>query len=282
MSSASTPKRTTLFLGATGGVGFAALRRSLAANHTCIALCRTPSKLASAFSSSSCSESTLPANLHLVEGNAHDADILTRCLRFTPPSDHHDTSSSLLPGAAAANAHTHAVDTVIFSIGALPTLTGMSDPHVCEKGMTALLAAIRRVQVQEEEDNKIRLVAVSSTGISAHVRDVPLLFLPLYKVLLRTPHRDKMAMERLVMGSGGGGGVDGGVEWTIVRGSLYTSGPATEGLVREGMEDPVSGAVEGGTPIGYTISREDVGKWVFENVVEGGKRWVGKAAVITY
>ncbi|KAK4120243.1 NAD(P)-binding protein [Parathielavia appendiculata] len=260
----SIPKRTILFLGATGGVGLSALRRSLAADHTCIALCRNPSKLASAFPSSN-----PPPNLHLVEGNAHDADTLARCLR--DPSSSDDRSSPV-----------HVVDTVVFSIGALPTLTGMTDPHVCEKGMTALLEAVRRVREEDKNNEwrgkKLRLVAVSTTGISQHVRDVPLLFLPLYKILLHTPHKDKVAMERLVMGSG----AEEGVEWTIVRGSLYTSGPATEGLVREGMEDPVSGVVEEGIPVGYTISREDVGKWVFENVIQGGGRWIGKAAVITY
>jgi nucleoside-diphosphate-sugar epimerase len=254
----SSPK-TILFLGATGGVALSALRRSLAANHTCIALCRTPSNLASEFPSSA-----PPPNLQLVQGNAHDVDALARCLRN--PSD-----------------LSRPVDTVIFSIGARPTLTGMSDPHVCENGMSALLTAIRRLREEDNKNNtpgegkKLRLVAVSSTGISDHARDIPLLMVPLYKAVLHTAHKDKKAMERLVMESG-----KDGVEWTLIRGSFYTSGPATEGLVREGMEDPVTGVVES-TAIGYTISREDVGKWIFENCIQGDDgKWVGKAAVITY
>lgn len=261
----TTPPKTVLFLGATGGVGLAALRRSLAANHTCIALCRTPSRLLSQLSADN---SHPPANLHIIEGNAHDADLLaTRCLRN--PSD-----------------PSRLVDTIVFSIGARPTLRGMSDPHVCENGMAALLAGLRRCR---EEGNTgqgggsgsvtgtPRLVAVSTTGISDAGRDIPLLMVPLYKSLLHTAHADKKAMERLVMGSTSGEGV----EWTVVRGSLYTNGPATEGLVREGMEDPVTGRVES-SAVGYTISREDVGKWVFENCVEGGGKWVGKAATLSY
>jgi nucleoside-diphosphate-sugar epimerase len=240
----STPK-VILFLGATGGVGLSTLRRSLAANHTCIALCRTPSRLTALL------PDPAPANLHVVQGDAHDAAVLAQ----------HLTSPAGSP-----------VDTVIFSIGARPTLRGMSDPHVCEKGMEALLSALR---ARPEGSPKVRLAAVSSTGISDFSRDLPLAMVPLYKLVLHTAHKDKKAMERLVMA---GGDV---AEWTLVRGSLYTDGPATEGKVREGMEDPVTGKVES-MAVGYTISREDVGKWVFENCVLGGGKWVGKAAVVTY
>ncbi|KAK4039417.1 oxidoreductase AflX [Parachaetomium inaequale] len=248
-----TSPKTILFLGATGGVCLAALRRALAANHTCIALCRTPSNLTAQLPENSSSN----PNLHIIQGDARDPSVLATCL--VHPSD-----------------ATRLVDTIISSIGARPTLRGMSDPHVCETGMEALLAALRRVREERGvTGNKPRLVAVSSTGISDVARDLPYLMVPLYKVVLHNAHMDKKAMERLVMGSGEY------TEWTLVRGSLYTNGPATEGLVRVGMEDPVKGVVER-VAIGYTISREDVGKWVFEACIEGGKEWVGKAAIITY
>ena len=251
----TTPK-VILFLGATGGVGLSTLRRSLAAGHTCIALCRTPSKLSALLSSST---SPTPSNLHLVQGDAHDAAVLAANL-----------VSPLNPSVP--------VHTIIFSIGARPTLRGMSDPHVCEKGMEALLSALRSTS-SSRSNAKVRLAAVSSTGISDHARDLPLLMTPLYKILLHTAHKDKKAMERLVMGAGDV------ADWTLVRGSLYTDGPETPaGVVREGMEDPVTGRVEGAMAVGYTISREDVGRGVFENcVVPGaGEKWVGKAAVVTY
>ena len=247
----SSPTKTILFLGATGGVGLSALQRSLAANHTCVALCRTPSKLAALF------PTPAPANLHLVQGNATDADTLAKHL--------------LSPADPA-----RLVDAIVFSIGARPTLKGMDDLHVCENGMAALLAALRRGPATTTVSGaKPRLVAVSSTGISDHGRDLPWLMYPLYKLALHVPHQDKKAMERLVMGS------SAETEWTLVRGSLYTSGPATKGLVRDGMSDPVSGVVES-TAVGYTISREDVGKWIFENCIQGGAKWVGKAAAVTY
>ncbi|KAK3898129.1 oxidoreductase AflX [Staphylotrichum tortipilum] len=249
----TTPRKTLLFLGATGGVGLSALRRALAADHTCIALCRTPSKLAALL------PSPTPANLHLVEGNAHDEAALAKAL--VAPSDKN-----------------RLVDGIVFSIGAKPTLRGMDDPHVCEVGMKALLAALRKVKGDGVTGGKPLLVAVSSTGISDAGRDLPLLMVPLYKVLLGTAHKDKKAMENLAIK----GGEEGLVDWTLIRGSLYTDGPATEGNVREGMEDVVNGVVES-EAVGYTISREDVGKWVFENLVKGdGGKWFGKAATLTY
>ncbi|KAL2155699.1 hypothetical protein VTH82DRAFT_441 [Thermothelomyces myriococcoides] len=277
--------KTILFLGATGGVGLSALRRSLAAGHSCIALCRTPSKLTSQLQqqlqvdgagsgrgSGSGNGGSAPPNLEVVQGDAHDATALDRCLA-------------------------RPVDAIVFSIGARPTLRGMSDPHVCERGMATLLTALREAKARREAtaiseragedirqqggavgtDKKPRLVVVSSTGISEAGRDVPLLMLPLYRTILETPHRDKRAMEQLVMQEAGEL-----ADWTLVRGSLYTDGPATEGRVRAGMEDPVRRLVEEPAAPGYTISREDVGKWLFEECIEGGNKWVGKAAMITY
>ncbi|KAL1840013.1 hypothetical protein VTJ49DRAFT_930 [Mycothermus thermophilus] len=260
------PTKAILFLGATGGVALSTLRRSLSAGYSCIALCRNPvtlTNLLSNNSSSSDENKTLPPNLTIIQGNAHSSDTLTSCLRH--PSD-----------------PTRLVDTIVFSIGAKPTLRGMSDPHVCEKGMTALLEALRTLRQSDDNNNKPtgkpRLIAVSSTGLSTLGRDLPWAMVPMYKLLLGQAHRDKKAMEDLVVEAGKGGEV----EWTIVRGSLYTDGPATEGKVRAGWEDPVAGT-RGEVPIGYTISREDVGKWIFEKCVEGsGEEWVGRAAVLTY
>lgn len=252
----SAPK-AILFLGATGGCGLSALRRSLSANHTCVALCRTPSNLTSKLPNN-----TNPPNLHIVQGNAHDAEVLARCLV------HPDDPSRL-------------VDTIIFSIGARPTLKGMDDPHVCENGIAAVLAALQRCRAEGPTAGAppVRVVVLSSTGISEVGRDLPLLMVPLYKLVLATAHKDKKALEDAMIK---GPGQD--EEWTIVRGSLYTNGGETEGAVRVGVEDPVRGVVES-QAVGYTISREDVGKWIFENVIndqEGGRKWVRKAVAITY
>ncbi|KAK4139353.1 uncharacterized protein C8A04DRAFT_33173 [Dichotomopilus funicola] len=292
--------KTILFLGATGGVGLSALRRALSAGHTCIALCRTPSNLTSQLPADLVpSESTTNntstntnnnTNLHIITGNAHDPAAVTRCFSTVPSP----------------------IDTIVFSLGAYPTLRGMSDPHVCEKGMGVLLDVLRAQRAQrdnsvnnttQKEDQTSNyqpphLIAISTTGISSLGRDIPLLVVPLYKVGLHTAHEDKRGMERLVIAAGtsslsshhsskggqreGEGKGEGLVRFTLIRGSLYTSGPETEGLVRVGVEDVGKGVVEK-RELGYTISREDVGKWVWEECikVEGGQ-WVGKAVGVTY
>ncbi|KAH6612227.1 hypothetical protein B0J18DRAFT_76553 [Chaetomium sp. MPI-SDFR-AT-0129] len=282
--------KTILFLGATGGVGLSALRRALYAGHTCIALCRTPSNLTSqlpaelvpseAPTNNTNTNTNNNTNLHIITGNAHDPAALTRCFSTVPSP----------------------IDTIVFSLGAYPTLRGMSDPHVCEKGMGVLLDVLRAQRDTQESGRDYQpphLIAISTTGISSLGRDIPLLVVPLYKVVLHTAHEDKRGMERLVVAAGTGSSYlpsekgkqqtgtgetkgEGLVRFTLVRGSLYTSGPETEGLVRVGVEDVGKGVVES-RELGYTISREDVGKWVWEECikVEGGQ-WVGKAVGITY
>ncbi|EAQ88718.1 predicted protein [Chaetomium globosum CBS 148.51] len=127
-----TTQKTILFLGATGGVGLSALRRSLAAGHTCIALCRTPANLTAQLTNTTTKNNntttttTLPPNLHIITGNAHNPSDLRACL--THPS----TTSSGGSG----------VDIIVSSIGARPTLRGMSDPLVCEKGMEVLFGGV--------------------------------------------------------------------------------------------------------------------------------------------
>lgn len=247
----SSPPRTIFFLGATGGVALSTLRRSLAAGHTCVALCRTPSKLQSLLDDS---EANHP-NLTIEQGNAHDVDALLRCLTVRGP-----------------------VDTIVSSIGGAMQLSKLTldDPHVCETGMVSLLTAISRCRAEKNlTDFTPRIVAVSTTGVSDVARHIPLLLIPMYATLLKNPRKDKSAMEKTLIASE--------EKWTIVRPSLFTDGPeAAAGTVREGIEDPVAG-VSDKTPPGYTISRLDVGKWIFENLVQkGGEKYARKAVMITY
>ncbi|KAF6808932.1 fungal specific transcription factor domain-containing protein [Colletotrichum sojae] len=244
--------KTIFFLGATGGCGLSALRRSLDAGFTCIALCRTPSKLISVLS-----PETYP-NLHVVEGNAHDAVAISKCL-VSP----HDA--------------TRFVDVVVSTIGAWFELRKMTleDVHVCEKGMSTLLDAIKSLRSQKNVSGNPRVIGQSSTGISKFGRDTPLFVQPLYKGLLHTPHQDKRAMEELLFASD--------EDWTVVRASWLTNGREEPGeAVRAGVEDPVKGVEE--LAIGYSISREDVGKWIFESILDkdGKDRYVRKVATITY
>lgn len=118
--------------------------------------------------------------------------------------------------------------------------------------------------------------------------------LPLYHYLLAVPHKDKKEMERLLVAEmrkavpecaiGG---------FVVVRPSLLTDGKrlGTE-KVRvgveveggEGTKEKGKGEGEGRPAVGYTISRDDVGGWMFDEIVRGGdrERFVGKMVSITY
>lgn len=240
--------KTLLFIGATGGCGFSALRRALDAGHTCLAICRTPSKLTA----------KLPktyANLHITKGNAHDVSVLKQAL--ISPSN----PNSL-------------VDAVYSSIGGVFLLSKMDndDPTVCANAMSALLAAITELRQTFPAAAAPRVVAVSSAGLSDFQRDVPLVMLPVYRTMLLRPHADKRAMEKMLRDYEG--------PWTLIRPSHLTDGPEAD-AVRIGVEDPVKGVES--SAIGFSVSREDVGKWVYENILsgDGSDAYVGKAVAIT-
>ncbi|KAB5515026.1 hypothetical protein GE09DRAFT_1161233 [Coniochaeta sp. 2T2.1] len=249
MSTTTSPKKAILFLGATGGCGLSALRRSLEAGHTCIALCRTPSKL-----SSKLPASLLP-NLKLEQGNAHDVSAVARCL--VHPND-----------------PSRVVDMVVTSIGGAFSLkTGLDDVNVCGKGANALVEALASVRKSGNVSGQPWLVGVSSTGLTDAGRDIPLLLVPLYHGLLKVPHKDKKAMEDILANSG--------ERFTIVRAAWLTDGPE-KGGIRVGVEDVAAGKFEK-KEIGWSISREDVGRWIFEHLVEGREeKYAGKAVGISY
>ncbi|KAM7200314.1 hypothetical protein V8F33_004032 [Rhypophila sp. PSN 637] len=247
------PTRTIFFLGATGGVALSVLRRSLAAGHTCVTLCRTPSKLQGLLDEAE----TKSANLTTEQGNALNVDDIVRCLNARGP-----------------------VDTIVSSIGGYMQYSKMEndDPHVCENGMKALLQALSQYRTEKNKhDFSPRLLVVSTTGVSDVVRRIPVLLIPLYATLIKSPAKDKAAMEKLLIKSDE-------KAWTIVRPSIFTDGPeAAPGTVTEGIEDPVAGVDIVPFVAGYTISRLDVGKWIFENLVQKEEeKYVKKAVMISY
>lgn len=242
--------QTIAFIGATAGVGLATLKRSLAAGHQCIALCRNPSKLSK----------LLPdePNLTLVTGNAKDVAAVSQVV---------------------ARPNGHLVDQVVSTIGAGPALKWgfmptIDDPEVCRKGMTALLTALDGLRAAGAY-GKPQIIVCSTTGMSRFGRDVPYLMMPLYHVLLKLPHQDKTVMEGRL--------VDSGELFTVVRCS-WMSGCDGESdrPIRVGVEDPKTGREAGWDAIGYTISREDAGKWFSDHlVVHREARYLNKTVTIT-
>ncbi|KAK3491991.1 hypothetical protein B0T13DRAFT_478336 [Neurospora crassa] len=298
-STSTQANKSILFISATGGIALATLRRCLASsnsssqpnqpiNHpslTITVLARSPSRLQSLLTPTELSS----PSLHIIQGNAHSPSDLVPLL--THPSD-----------------PTTLVDIVITSIGGKPDLKklGIDDPHVCETGARALLSALDQVrraaslhvppnnpasvvcgnstsssrEVEEaKRKHKPYIITLSAAGASTVHRDYPLPLYPLYALLLREPLKDKRAMENVFVES------DEKTRWTVVRPSMLTDGPEF-GLekVRIGVEDLQSQKLEGEKVVGYTISREDTGVWIFERLVVGddGEKYLGKALTVTY
>ncbi|KAL3297984.1 NAD(P)-binding domain protein [Colletotrichum asianum] len=192
--------KTVAFFGASGGCGLAALKHSLAEGYICIALCRNPSKLTSLLPASS------HPNVVVKQGNAHNVDDVAACL-VNPTNPH------------------AVVDAVSFSIGSPLDVCRMTveDPDVCKNGIAAVLGALETLRGRGVV-GKPRMAVVSTTGISGFARDVPVLQVPMYHILLRAPHADKKVMEERLAGVWGG--VDGGAAFVSERrGGAGEDGP---------------------------------------------------------
>ena len=242
----STTTKTVAFFGASAGIGLAALKRTLAAGHQCIALCRTPSKFTAIFPPDS------TPNLKLVKGNAHDLESVSECLQGSDGK---------------------LVDTVVTTIGGAFIYSKMTidDPEVCRKGAATLLEALSDLRRQGLTGNP-HIIVGSTTGISRFGRDIPILMIPLYHFMLRVPHKDKVIMEDRF--------VESQENYTIIRASLLTNGESDK-AIRVGIEDPKTGRES--AAIGYTISREDTGKWVAANLIlRSDARYSKKIATVTY
>ncbi|TGZ78601.1 hypothetical protein EX30DRAFT_309848, partial [Ascodesmis nigricans] len=183
-------------------------------------------------------------------------------------------------------------NTIILSIDGAPQFLPnplrptLDQPEICHIAITTILTVLTNLITSSGATYNPRvLVALSSTGTS-HVRDVPLLLRPLYAWLLPVAHADKREMEREI------DMVPDGVlrGWVVVMPALLTDGGEPgEVKVRAGWEmkraEEVGGRWGGveGVAVGYTVSREDVGAWVFKEVVEREERgWWEKKVRLAY
>lgn len=109
---------------------------------------------------------------------------------------------------------------------------------------------------------------------------------PLYHWLLQVPHADKRKMEaQLFEAQAASGKVEGAapLDFVVVRPTMLTDGEC-RGLakLRVGWENPDT--TGDGPQMGYTVSRKDVGNWIFEEVIKAGKggRYTNKCVSLTY
>lgn len=236
--------KVVAFLGASTGVGLSALKHTLAAGHQCIALCRNPSKLTAILPT----EST--PNLKIIEGNAHDVTAVSKCLQ---------TEAGTI------------VDVIVTTIGAKPAGFSVDDPDVCKRGAATILDSLAQLRSNGITGSP-HIIACGTTGFSRFGRDVPLVMIPVYALFVRVPGADKVVMEDRFAHSG--------ESFTIMRASHLIDGESTK-TIRVGVEDPKTGVESKVT--GYTISREDAGRWLAENLVlQMDAKYLNKNVTITY
>lgn len=105
--------------------------------------------------------------------------------------------------------------------------------------------------------------------------------MPLYHWLLAVPHADKLEMERfLIEASDKTEGPIGG--FVAVKPSLLMDGVGKRASgLRVGWG---GGESEGEGPVvGYTAMRDDVGDWMFRELVsnEGRQKWAGRKVTLS-
>ena len=167
-------------------------------------------------------------------------------------------------------------DVILSGIGGPPTFR--TEVTICNAAINSILRGLNELQFTKPIGSiKPRLVLISTTGISTKKRDAPRASIVLYHLLAARPHVDKKNMERTVTtyweDTPENERVIGG--YMVVRASLLTNG-------KEYGLDTVRVGTDSNPAVGYTISREDVGLWIFEKAVKG--EWTGaqEPTSITY
>jgi hypothetical protein len=168
------------------------------------------------------------------------------------------------------------VDIIVSGVGSYPVFKGnpfrptLADPTICEGTTSTVLSALRSLQSRPTiQPKKPLFIVISGTGISDYGRDIKVAMISLYHWLLPIPHADKKMMEKVLEMEVKGGDRESVIEGFIgVRPSLLTTKPpvGVDGI-RVGVEK--DGKIDKGA-IGYSISREDVGGWIFEVLLENG------------
>ncbi|KAL8713398.1 MAG: hypothetical protein Q9220_002597 [cf. Caloplaca sp. 1 TL-2023] len=211
------------------------------------------------------SRKVLDAKLVIVQGNAKDPEAV---------------KSVLVDGDGKV------VDQIVFGIGGAPKFTPnplkptLDDPHVCRDSIASIKTALQSIAPSHQAERMPLVTVLSTTGIGEG-RDIPLAMVPLYHWMLAVPHADKKALEEHVVEAKQQMLVR---DFVIVRASLLIDGQ-TQGKkeVRVGWEGKAPGQLGNGAAVGYTISREDVGFFVFDSIVaKDGGELAGKKVSITY
>lgn len=272
-----TTKPTIAFFGATGGCANAALALALKDNYTCSALARTPSKLRKLLSENhGVTAEIMDKHLTIVQGSAKD---------IAP------VKQTLAPSGVPASI-------VLSGLGGTPTMQwsvtcpfSLDDPDICHDAMRILLQALRELRREGvvAEAQKPFVACISTTGTQKHPRDVPVAYYGLYHWALQVAHKDKRVMESELARAGRESDAEAPIRaFAIVRPTLMFDGESKgvdaikSGWVVHPEAVNAGDKTAPGPELGYTIRKNDVGLWMFEELVKKTGEWENKAISLTY
>jgi hypothetical protein len=209
-----------------------------------------------------------------------------------------EVNLTTLPGsatdpAAVKKLFDYPIDIVLFAIGGSPQFKlSLTDPVVndqptlCGDAMGVLVQTLKEAEKSSPAMKKPFVISISTTGVTDGAvgkikDDVPLLMAPLYHWVLANPHKDKQVMEKTVAeATNGESSAFSG--FAVVHPTLLTDGPA------KGSEVTKVGWVDGtgkgpGAAMGYSISRADVGGFIYDKLLSGGfPEWNGRVITLTH
>lgn len=242
------------FFGATGGCANACLAFSLKNGYKAVALARTPSKLTNMLKEQGIDESTLNSNLEIVEGSIADVSAVKKTL-----FPNNQLVSKIVSGIGGAPK---------FKLS-LSTPVTLENPNVCTEGINSIINVLKDVYKQNGEVQKPLITVVSSTGTTGcSARDIPVGYWFWYHAMLSVPHKDKKEMEDTLLSASN---LFSGT--VIVRPTLLTG----EQNISTAKQSKLKVGTESKPAIGYTISRADVGHWMYEQVINvPSSKWVGE------
>lgn len=282
---------TIAFLGATGGCANACLAYTLRSGYNAIALARTPEKLTTQLlTQPGLTQETLDIHLRIIQGDARDIETVMKTLIVTETEQNTTLVSLIISGIGGTGelvmTKPSPCDQIPMRMPTIPYI-GIPNPHITEESTTALLGALRRIADErfasfaEYAAVAPRVTIISGAGIKKGIKDVPLLFKPLYAAL-DVPHKDKMKMERLL-------GAEVERRESLLCGGLVIVRPSLLGgdhKIAEPGADSGYRKLRVGTEkkpeVGYTVGRALIGEWIYREVVKGGgDKWVGEGVILT-
>ena len=252
------------FFGATGGCTNACLVHTLNAGFHATALARTPSKLTDMLLAQGISQAVINSQLTIVKGDIADISAIKAVLtKNTIGASHVQVASQILSGVGGAPVLNKSITKPVT----------IDNPEICAQATRNIVQALTEIHAQD----KPSITVISTTGVSDVKEDVPFWFRFLYHIILADPHKDKKEMEKIVTENTSSTGVFRGS--VIIRPSLLVADQNVK--TGKGWKELRVGTEEN-PAVGYTVGRQDVGEWIFEQVIKtGGESRSGQRVTLT-